>query len=166
MQVHSNKPQPRDEDVEGLEEGEPNPTLLLGMHTRWKCAFSNVMSRARSTLKKYTEHLKAYKAWLIDQGIAENEFEGVLNEEPTSGWVHEGCHYREIRDFTDEELQSVNRIWEMGGRVTEDRVSTYIALLGEAKPHQLPSIEQKVTALVFWAKIETLMVGGLRVPII
>ena len=65
--------------------------------------------------------------------MAENEFEGVLKMEQTSGWLREGGQYRKITNFTDEELLRVKRIWVRGGRVTKDRVSAYIALFGETK---------------------------------
>ena len=65
-----------------------------------------------------------------------------------------------------DEIRSIERIWESSARITSDRIARYIAILANTKPQQVATLKQLLAVLVYFSTIETLLLGELTASII
>ena len=151
------------ENVENLQEGGQNHCTTNNLCTRRKTAFVRVLALKPASAEKYIPHLIAYKEWVRSRGCSVDEFSGILHGQ-TDDWLNLVIQSRMSKHRTEDDIKTMERPWEKGPRITESRAADYIDELVETIPENGPTIFQRVSALVFWAKIETIITGAPTVP--
>ena len=166
-----------------------NPLRCIDMPSRRKTAFLNIVVLERSKVEKYMSHLKAYKEWAVKAGYPKDDIDALLVTVEGAGGEDLVEDYEEVEEgirrvkmiprwlkhvmsshissvYTREEIIKFDRVWERGRAITVERVAKYVEEMVSTIPDKMPTILQRVAALIFWVKIETILFGRMWVPAI